>query len=274
MTLNAWFRPPLRERSAEITAWIAAAAPHIVCLQEVARPEGHAETQADLIAAGLPGPWNLEFAGAAAGSGGLAGNAVLSRWPIQASEVLPLPGDDALPKSVLHACTGGLDVFSAHLASAPEGAGMRERQVVIVENFIRSRAAADAALPPLLAGDFNATPGSSTIRFLRGEQTLHGLSAFYQDAWAAGGDGGPGHTWTRRNPHTPPAHLYDARCDYIFVGTPRVPLSWSGGDDPRVQPAGQVLAAALVCTSPLTGVMASDHYGVAADICWPAISQA
>jgi endonuclease/exonuclease/phosphatase family metal-dependent hydrolase len=119
MTLNAWFQPPLRERAAEIAAWIAAVAPHVVCLQEVCRPEGQAETLADLIASALPGPWHLAFAGAPARSGGLAGPGVMSRWPVQASEVLPLPGEDALPKSVLHARTGGLDVFSAHLASAP-----------------------------------------------------------------------------------------------------------------------------------------------------------
>lgn len=271
MTLNSWFRPALPARAAEIGSWIEATAPHVICLQEVQRHGGLAQTLADQLASDLPGSWHVVFAGFPAQRGGLIGNAILSRWPIQASEALPLPGGDALPKSVLYARTAGLDLCCVHLASAPDGADVRERQVVMIDEFARSRAAGNSPLPPILAGDFNATPGASAIRFLRGEQTLHGKTTFYQDAWAAAGDGTPGHTWTSRNPHTPPAHLFDARCDYIFAGTPRAPLSWSTGQDLTVPPAGQVTSAALLCTYPKTGIMASDHYGLAADICWPGL---
>ena len=271
MTLNAWFRLPLQAREAEIASWIEATAPHVICLQEIERPGGHTPTLAGRLAAAVPGTWHVAFAGFPAGMGGQSGNAVMSRWPIPVSQAMPLPGGDALPKSVLHARTAGLDVFSVHLASAPDGAGVRERQAVMLDEFARHRAAGNAPMPPVLAGDFNAAPGASAIRFLRGEQALDGRATFYQDAWAAAGDGTSGHTWTGRNPHTPPAHLFDARCDYIFVGMPRVPLSWSSGRDPSGPPVGQVTSAALICTFPRTGIMASDHYGVTADICWPGV---
>jgi hypothetical protein len=82
------------------------------------------------------------------------------------------------------------------------------------------------------------------------------------------GDGSPGRIWDHRNPLTPPAYLMDGRCDYIFVGVPRVPIGWSTGAREDVAPVGQVVAARLVCQRPMTGVNASDHYGVLAEICW------
>jgi endonuclease/exonuclease/phosphatase family metal-dependent hydrolase len=269
MTLNAWFRPPLADRAAEIASWIEATGPQVVCLQEITQAPGQDTTLADQLAAEVPGGWQVAFRGFPARAGGVAGTAVLSRWPILASDAIPLACGDATPKSVLHARAGELDVFSVHLASAPDAADLREQQVLTVTEFVRSRSADGSPLPPVIAGDFNTTPGSSPVRFLRGEQALGGQAVFYQDAWAAAGDGTPGHTWAGRNPHTPPAHLFDARCDYIFAGLPRVPLSWSGGQDASGAPAGQVTAAWLACDYPRTGIMASDHYAVVADICWP-----
>ena len=144
---------------------------------------------------------------------------MLSRWPIEEQAVRELPCVDPYSKLVLHARTCLIDVFSVHLTSAPEGAGVRERQAVQLDEFVQSRSDPGSPLPPIIAGDFNATPSSSPIRFLRGEQSFHGRSTFYQDAWGVTGDAGPGHTWSRLNPHTPPAYLYDARC----AGLPHPP---------------------------------------------------
>jgi endonuclease/exonuclease/phosphatase family metal-dependent hydrolase len=152
--------------------------------------------------------------------------------------------------------------------AALDGAAVREAQVLAVEEFTRSTADPASALPPVLAGDFNAGPRASAIAFLRGECPLGGRSAFYQDAWAVAG-GGPGITWDHANPLTPPAYCYDARCDYIFAGTPKVAVGWSSGARTDLAPAGQVTAARIVCDRPLTGHLASDHYGVLAEICWP-----
>lgn len=246
-------------------AWMDPIAPHVVCLQEVESGDTGGETVAEQLAAALRGDWHVEFGGRLRSPGTVIGNAVLSRWPLGQASFLELPCDDSYAKGVLHARTCGIDVFSVHLTAAPDGAEIRERQAVQLDEFVRERSDPNSVLPPIIAGDFNATPGSSAVRFLRGEQSLHGRSTFYQDAWAVAGDGGPGHTWSRHNPNTPPAWLYDARCDYILVGTPRVPIGWSTGN-PQVNPVGQIASAELICTSSRTGVFASDHYGLAASI--------
>lgn len=271
MTLNAWFHQPLEARSAEIMAWIEAFQPDLVCLQEIENRASGDETMAHRMASSLPWACHVGFASFRGGSGVDIGTAVLSRWPIEEQTAIELPCTDPNNKSALHARTGGLDVFSVHLSSAPDGALVREAQALRLDEFVAERRSPEPRLPSIVGGDFNATPGSSAIRFLRGEQSLAGRSTFFQDAWAVAGDGGPGHTWSRSNPNLPPAYLYEARCDYIFVAVPPVPLGWSTGN-PDVQPAGQVIDASIVCHFPRTGVFASDHFGVAADICCPQLS--
>ena len=192
----------------------------------------------------------------------------MSRWSVEASETYVLQCPDVRPKLLLYVHTGGFDVFCAHLTSDPQGAVVRERQVMFIDDIISSRSDEQSLLPPILAGDFNAPPGASAMRFLRGELGLCGRGTFFQDAWAVSGNG-PGYTWDHRNPHTPPAYLFDARCDYVFVGVPKAPLGWSGGGNPNVVPSGQVVNAYIACDVALTGTYASDHYAVVADIRTP-----
>lgn len=270
MTLNTWFHPPLDARIIEAAAWVDAVKPHVICLQEVETGADETQTFAHRVASQARGSWHLAVAGLPRKPGVLIGNAILSRWPIEDHAMKELTCSDSYSKSVLHAQTGTIDVFAVHLSAAADGAQAREQQVLELADFVQARSNSRSPLPPIVAGDFNATPGSSAIRFLRGEQPLAGRSVFYQDAWAVAGDGGAGHTWTRTNPNTPPAYLFDARCDYIFVGTPQVPLGWSTGD-PDTEPIGQVTAATVICNTALTGVLASDHFGVTADICWPQV---
>jgi len=59
-------------------------------------------------------------------------------------------------------------------------------------------------VPPLLAGDFDATPDNSSIRFLTGLQSLEGVSTYWLDAFAVAGDGSPGYTWSTDNPYAAP----------------------------------------------------------------------
>ena len=266
MTVNTLFKPPVQHRWIELAAWIAAEGPDIVCLQECRREDGR-DVSAWLVSS-LPGAWSAAFGGAADGEGCLKGNAVLSRWPIEHQAQSRLQCRDPWPKVLLHVRTAGIDVYCVHLTAALDGAAVREAQVLAVDEFIRASADPASALPPVLAGDFNAGPRASAIAFLRGECPLLGRSAFYQDAWAVAGQG-PGITWDHANPLTPPAYCYDARCDYVFAGAPKVPAGWSSGARADAAPAGQVTAARIVCDRPLTGHMASDHYGVLAEICWP-----
>jgi endonuclease/exonuclease/phosphatase family metal-dependent hydrolase len=268
MTLNTLYRPPLSDRWIEIAAWIEREDPDVVCLQEVHhQPDG--STVADWLVDRCRTLVDAVFGGRVeARSGRPFGTAVLSRWSIDASECVDLPGDDPAPKVVLHARTAGIDVYSVHLTADPAAAPVRDRQALLVDDTIRRTADPDSPLPPVLAGDLNAPPTASAVAFLRGEVSLAGRGTFYQDAWTVAGDG-PGHTWDHRNPLTPPAYLMDARCDYVLVGMPKVPIGWSTGASAELAPAGQVTAAHLVCHEPLTGTLASDHYGVVAELCWP-----
>ena len=85
MTLNTWFLPPLDDRGREMAAWIDTVDPHIVCLQEV-RKRADKATLADLLAEQCTGEWSVAYGGSPEENGLLSGNAVMSRWPVEASE--------------------------------------------------------------------------------------------------------------------------------------------------------------------------------------------
>ena len=270
LTLNTWYVPPLEERAQEIAAWIDAIDPHIACLQEV-RKEGDKASFADVLADKCRGEWSVGFGGSLDVDGLLSGNAVMSRWAVEASESYVLECADLRPKSLLYVRTGGFDVFSTHLTRDPKGAAVRESQVMFIDDVISSRSVEESPLPPILAGDFNTPPEANAIRFLRGEVGLGGRGTFYQDAWAASGKG-LGLTWDHRNPHTTAGYLYDGRIDYVFVGVPKAAPAGSGDEKPKYR-SGQVIDAHIACDFALTGTYASDHYGVVADIWCPTMPE-
>jgi endonuclease/exonuclease/phosphatase family metal-dependent hydrolase len=98
----------------------------------------------------------------------VSGYAVLSRWPIELEAQSRLECQDSWPKVLLHVSTAGIDVYCVHLTAALDGAAVREARVLVVEEFIRATAGPASALPPVLAGAFNAGPRASAIAFLRG----------------------------------------------------------------------------------------------------------
>ena len=268
MTLNTLYRQPLHGRWVEMGAWITSEQPHVVCLQEV-QEQSDGSTVAEWLATTVEGPWHVAFGSRVDRSSRRFGNAVLSRWPIDATATHDLPCGDAFPRVLLHARTAGIDVFCVHLTADVAAAPVREEQVLLVDDLIRTAADPGSPLPPVLAADFNAPPSAAAIGFLRGELALRNRGTFFQDAWEVAGGGTCGNTWDHLNPLTPSAYLMDSRCDYIFVGIPKVPIGWSIGAHEDDLPVGQVVAARLVCHQPMTGVYASDHYGVVAEICWP-----
>jgi len=105
-----------------------------------------------------------------------------------------------------------------------------------------------------VAGDFNAEPDATAIRYLCGLATLEGTSTYFQDAWRLAGDGGPGLTWSNANPHAALDAEPDRRLDYIFSG-------FHGRSA-----AGRPLACRVVADAPVDGVWPSDHFGVLADL--------
>jgi endonuclease/exonuclease/phosphatase family metal-dependent hydrolase len=138
--------------------------------------------------------------------------------------------------------------------------GQREDECVALDRWLSDLAETDE-IPPIIGGDFDATPEAASIRFLTGMQSLQGRSTYWIDAFAAAGDGSPGYTYSTENPYKKAVGTsvygqleHHRRIDYIFVGSP---FRWK----PRL-----VVRAARVVLKQ-SGVDApSDHYGVMADL--------
>jgi endonuclease/exonuclease/phosphatase family metal-dependent hydrolase len=123
----------------------------------------------------------------------------------------------------------------------------------------------DRPMHAVLAGDLDALPEASSIRFLRGLQSLGGLSVCYRDAWASTHPDDPGHTFTVRNPllrqETGVRQEVSRRIDYIFVRCD------------ECGPTLEIGSCALAFAEPVGGVWASDHLGVLADLRVPAAAK-
>ena len=131
----------------------------------------------------------------------------------------------------------------------------REAQVAAIDERLRQSPRESLHV---VGGDFNAAPDTDEIRFLTGKHTIGGRRTHYQDAYArAGGHRGPGFTWAKANTHTEKLAWLerDRRIDSLFISTER--------PDGR----GKVLDARVVLDHPdETGLYASDHFGVMADV--------
>ncbi len=257
MTLNIWnILTDWPDRRTEIVAWVNRLSPDLISLQEVIE-SADGQNQARWIAEAAAGEYHVAYAGEKLwGDIGLFGNAVLSRWPIDGEHSMALAGEtkpDDVRRSLLHTRTGGFDVFATHLNWKFDDGITREAQVQEVTAFIDEHADIASSVSPILAGDFNAEPDSTEIRYLTGTATLGGRSVYYQDAWRVAGGRGQGFTWDNRNPYAHTVREPDRRIDYVFVG-------W------RHDAKGRVESARVVCDRALTGTFASDHFGLLAEI--------
>jgi endonuclease/exonuclease/phosphatase family metal-dependent hydrolase len=280
LNVGSLIEPGWDERRHEIVAWLDRVEPDVVCMQEVWESPTSPNT-ARWVADAASAEWHVAFGGAPFAGDVWPdpelrfGSAILSRWPIddQAVHRLPVADDDpkatGVPWELLWACTAGLDVFSTHLAPAPAWTHHRCVQVLAIDELIRAtRGAKDdlpdggkgrEAMPALLCGDFNAEPESDEMRFLLGFTQLDGRTAFFQDAWRLAGDG-PGLTqdW-QHNRLAASMNVHRKRIDYVLVGDPFL----------RAGRGGRVLSAERCCDEPITGVLASDHFGIVVDLSWP-----
>ena len=272
LNAGSLLEPGWDERRHEIVAWLERLQPDVVCLQEIWESDKDPNTARWLADAMPAAGWHVEFGGHAFAPEVWPdpalkfGRAVLSRWPIddQVAHLLPIAdGGDPMvrgvPWGLLHVRTAGLDVFSVHLTAPPQAGRHRLLQVLAIDEIVRS-AAAEAAMPIVLCGDFNAEPDSDEIRFLCGLTVLDGRTTFYQEAFRVAGEG-PGHTqdW-RTNKIAAAMNIHRKRIDYVFVGD----------GFQREGSAGRVVSAAVAFDEPLTGVLASDHAGLVVDVVWPA----
>jgi endonuclease/exonuclease/phosphatase family metal-dependent hydrolase len=138
-------------------------------------------------------------------------------------------------------------VLSTHLSPHPRQQSLRWRQLELLGEVIErlARPARDVAV--VLGGDFNAPSHAREMRaFARRTDTL------LVDAWRQAGDGSAGYTWSPGNPFTRGTEMPSGRLDYVFVA--------AGAARERV------VRARIVCDQSITGVLASDHYGVVAEL--------
>ena len=131
----------------------------------------------------------------------------------------------------------------------------RELQAVAVVRRIEELVAGGAA-HVVLAGDFNAEPHTSSMRFLTGRQSLDGLSTAYRDVWESVHGEAAG--WTSPRPTRSPSWTSRAS-------------TADGASDPAVRcgdhgPTLRIVDAGLECIEPVDGVQPSDHFGVYADL--------
>lgn len=281
VTLNFWgIEPPLDRRTALAIAQLRALAPDVVCLQEVRPLDGDRapETTAHVLARALgmhahyAPSVRWDAAQGYRGQPGEEGLAILSASPIEDTRALalpdPRPADARQLLSARVATAGGpIWIHTTHLHYRLDDGVARERQVLAVDAAIRACGRGNDDAPQILCGDFNATPDSDEMRFLRGLTTLDGRRTHFQDAWlkhhaeapthAGAADPARGITWSSENALTRPLRSLDIdrRIDFVYVTSRK--------KDGR--------ATVHACDVVLrdrddTDICASDHYGVAADV--------
>jgi len=261
-TLNIWNRSgPWEQRLSAIRAGVGALAPDIIGLQEVVcldpdDGDGDGLDQAAAIAQG--GAYHVAY-GRAHDEPWL-GNAVLSRWPISARDVIDLPhgGTDErrnLLFTMIEAPFGRVPFFVTHLNWKFHDGHVREAQVRAIVSRIDAIAPGPGLFPAILVGDFNAEADSDEIRYLRGCTSLGtGRRVYFQDAFAFAGGGAPGTTFARSNPYAAILGEPDRRIDYVFV---------RGRDEGR---RGMPCDASVCFDEAVGGVFPSDHFGVLATL--------
>lgn len=258
LTLNIWNRMgPYEARQRRIREWIERLDPDVIGFQELLRGEGI--DQLGAITDGLG--YETAYAAATSSEGIDFGNGIASRWPITDTETERLPdgGTDeerCAISATIAAPFGELSFTSTHLNWKLHDGRTREQQVQALAAFVLRRRPR-GGFPPIVVGDFNAEPDSNEIRFMRGFASLDGRSAMFYDAWSVGGDGGPGITWSNRNPFAAVAIEPERRIDYIFAGYP-VRMT----DDHGV---GKIEKCRVVCDAEVDGIWPSDHFGVYAE---------
>jgi endonuclease/exonuclease/phosphatase family metal-dependent hydrolase len=258
VTLNLWGeQPPLERRMQLAVDGLRALLPDVIGLQEVRQVPGTVPNQAATLATALG--MHHYFEPATPWGGGEEGLAILSRHPIVERRVHELP--HALPTErrlllgvVVDTPEGKVEVYTTHLNYRLTDGGKREDQIVALDELI---GATPSELPKILCGDFNATPDSDEIRFLRGLHTSAGRRTFWQDAWERRHGRADGFTWARANPYTARLRWLerDRRLDYIFVS----PMKRDG--------RGVVHDCRMVLDRAASdGALPSDHFALYAEV--------
>jgi endonuclease/exonuclease/phosphatase family metal-dependent hydrolase len=263
LTLNLWGRNGVwADRRSALSEGFHTLQPDLVALQEVIKTDEYDQV-IDLL-----GPdWSVAHQKGRDPEG--MGISIASRWPLGAVQELDL---HVTPRTGDFPC-GSLvaEVF----APAPVGPLLlvnhfpnwqldfeyeRELQAVVVARVIEERAR-QSGLHVVLAGDLDADPDATSIRFWCGRQSLDGMSVCYRDAWQSMHPDEPGHTFTPANPLMAREN-WDwpfRRIDYLFVR-----CGEHGG------PTLKIASCQRIFDEPTGGAWASDHFGLVADLTIPA----
>jgi endonuclease/exonuclease/phosphatase family metal-dependent hydrolase len=250
VTLNFWgSEPPLDKRLALAARQLKALAPDVVCLQEA-----RAHTTDSLATSlGMHGHYSTSTQW----DGGEEGLAILTREAAADLRklVLPVARPDET-RILLSAKIGDIWVHTTHLHYRLDDGVAREAQVLAIDAEIRALGRDNTSPPQILCGDFNATPDSDEMRFLRGLTTLEGRRTHFQDAWLRHHPHDDGITWSSENELTRPLRSLDIdrRIDFIYVTSRK--------KDGRAT----IRDCRVVLDAREDGICASDHYGVYADV--------
>ena len=254
MSWNIWWQfGPWKKRAPAIEATIKANTPDLIALQEVwgNEAENHAKILADKLG------YHVYFEHCMTMNGIGFGNAILSRWPIAATDTRQLFGFEETGelRRVLYARINGprgdIHLFCTHLNWRYEQSHIRQKQVEDVAGFVKENTS--GKMPPILCGDFNAEPMSDEIRRLTGLATSATEGMSFHDAWiAAGGD--EGYTWSNENPFAASEFEPNRRIDYIFAG------------HPKARGRGQVTQIKITGNSAVNRIWPSDHFALVAEL--------
>lgn len=257
LTLNLWHDSgPWPQRRTRIAEWIERLDPDLIGFQEALVGDGFDQV-AEILG---DQTYHCDFVRASDFWGerdAAFGNAVASRWPIVDRRALALPdrGDGETRAALgvrIDAPVGPIAFWCTHLHWRLHHGAVRERQAVALASEVIAQRPRDG-FPPIVVGDFNADPDSDEIRFMTGRHSIGDRSVLFYDAWKVAGDGGPGITWSNRNPYARTALEPDRRIDYIFAGYP------------LANGLGHLRDCRVVCDDEKNGVWPTDHFGVYAE---------
>ncbi|MER7459744.1 endonuclease/exonuclease/phosphatase family protein [Micromonospora sp. NPDC126480] len=251
------------QRRRVLRAGIADLRPDVVALQETVWGNGY-DQAADLL-----GP-DYQVARHSARSADGVGAALASRWPLGGvhevdlhvtARTAGLPWAAAVVAEVVAPDPVGPFLFVHHKPSWEIGYGFeRESQAVTCARFVE-RLVGQRDIHVVLAGDFDDTPDSASIRFWTGRQSLQDMSVAYRDAWSTVHPSEPGHTFSPDNPLVRAGEMaleLGRRIDYIMVRC--------GVHGPTLD----VVDCFRAFDEPVDGVWGSDHFALVADLQVPA----
>jgi endonuclease/exonuclease/phosphatase family metal-dependent hydrolase len=186
-----------------------------------------------------------------------SGNSIASRWPV--GEVRELEAGTVAAEIEAPQPLGRLLYVNPESAYQKDRELEREIRMVEIARFVEAMLG-DRPAHVILAGDLDAEPEAANLRFLRGLQSLGGMSVCYRDAWETSHPGEAGHTFTPENPTMPTGETGawalepGRRIDYVLVRC--------HGYGPTLD----VRSCERLFDEPVGGAWASDHFGVMAEL--------